>query len=311
MFAPDTLREWNSRSGISGFSMRACRNTNAATRPIETAARMSVCAEVQPCCSTPRIVYTASISPAVTSTAPGTSAPSPMPIPGRSATSRVASRAVTMPIGTFTKKIQCQLMRSVRRPPASRPIEPPADATNPYTPIAFACSRGSGNIVTIIPRVTAEAIAPPAPCTNRAAMSISWVCARPHTSEAAVKTPRPHRNTRRLPDEVADAPGQEQQAAERDQVGVHHPGEVVLREVQVVLDGRQRDVHDGRVQHDHQHARAEDVEGNPAVCVGGRRCSYGLRPRYSRKLIAHVAIPLSRFASRSMPRSRAAAAAPA
>ena len=33
-------------------------------------------------------------------------------------------------IGTLTKKIQCQLIDSVSRPPASRPTEPPAEATN-------------------------------------------------------------------------------------------------------------------------------------------------------------------------------------
>ena len=56
MFAPVTLRDWNSRSGISGFSMRAWRSTNAATSAMETAARIRVRADVQPCSSTPRIV---------------------------------------------------------------------------------------------------------------------------------------------------------------------------------------------------------------------------------------------------------------
>ena len=55
------------------------------------------------------------------------------------------------PIGMLMKKIQCQLIAWVSTPPASRPIVPPAEATKPYTPIAFACSRGSGNIVTIMP----------------------------------------------------------------------------------------------------------------------------------------------------------------
>src|SRR5919204_1396117 len=64
-------------------------------------------------------------------------------------------------------------------------------------PIAFACSAGRGNIVTIMPRITAEVMAPPMPCTKRAPMSISWVWATPHSSEAAVKTPRPARNTPR------------------------------------------------------------------------------------------------------------------
>ena len=102
-----------------------------------------------------------------------------------------------MPTGTLMKKIQCQLIASVRIPPARRPIDPPAEATNPYTPIALACSRGSGNIFTIIPRTTAEVSAPPAPCTNRAAMSISWFGAIAHSTEAPVNTVRPIRKIRR------------------------------------------------------------------------------------------------------------------
>ena len=118
-----------------------------------------------------------------------------MPLSG--AISRRASTAVAIPIGTFTKKIQCQSSACVITPPASSPIEPPAEATNAYTPIAFACSWGLGNIVTIIPNPTAEVAAPPAPCTKRAATSIVWSCARPHASEAAVNTARPPTNTPR------------------------------------------------------------------------------------------------------------------
>ena len=80
-------------------------------------------------------------------------------------------------------------------PPASRPTAAPADATKAKTPIALACSRGSANIVTIMPRITAEVSAPPMPCRNRAATSISWFAASPHSSEAPVKTPRPARKT--------------------------------------------------------------------------------------------------------------------
>ncbi len=38
------------------------------------------------------------------------------------------TNAIT-PIGTFTKKIQCQLSDCVSAPPASRPIEPPPAET--------------------------------------------------------------------------------------------------------------------------------------------------------------------------------------
>jgi hypothetical protein len=68
--------------------------------------------------------------------------------------------------------------------------------------------------------------------------------------------------------EVAESPGKQQQAAERDQVGVDRPRQARIREPEVVLDIRQGDVHDGHVEDDHQHARAEHVEGKPALSVG-------------------------------------------
>ena len=66
-----------------------------------------------------------------------------------------------------------------------------------------------------------------------------------------------------LTDQVPDPPGEQQQAAEGDQVCVDHPREVVLREAEVHLDGGQGDVDDRRVEHDHQHADAEHVQRQP------------------------------------------------
>ena len=54
--APETLRERNRRSGISGFSIRAWRTRKATIAATATAPRVSVRAEPQPCCSTCRIV---------------------------------------------------------------------------------------------------------------------------------------------------------------------------------------------------------------------------------------------------------------
>jgi hypothetical protein len=85
-----------------------------------------------------------------------------------------------------------------------------------------------------------------------------------------------------LADQVAQAPREQQQAAERDHVGVDHPGEVALGEAQVILDGRQRDVDDRAVDDDHQHGHAEHVEGGPAVVlvqfVDGHRDPFGSVP---------------------------------
>jgi len=76
------------------------------------------------------IVYTASINEPTSRSAPGTSAPLLMPMPSSRWRIRVAAMPVSRPIGMFTKKIQCQLIACVSTPPASRPIDAPAEATN-------------------------------------------------------------------------------------------------------------------------------------------------------------------------------------
>ncbi len=67
-----------------------------------------------------------------------------------------------------------------------------------------------------------------------------------------------------VPVEVAEPPAEEQEAPEREQVGVDDPRERALGESEVLADRRQRDVHDRRVEDDHQVSRAEDEEGKPA-----------------------------------------------
>ena len=175
-----------------------------------------------------------------------------------------------MPIGRLMKKIQCQEIASVSTPPASRPIEPPAEATKPKTPIALACSRGSGNIVTIMPRITAEVSAPPTPCTKRAPISAPWLGRDRAHDGGGREDGEAGEEDAALADQVAEAARQQQQSTEGDQVGVDDPGEVALAEAEVVLDRGQRDVHDRGIQHDHQHAHAQHHEGDPARAVCGR-----------------------------------------
>jgi hypothetical protein len=130
--APDTLRERKIRSGTSGFAAVASRTTKAASSASAPAPKASVRGAPQPSTAAgSTIVYTSSISAPVISTAPSTSAPLPKPIPLSLASSRMASTAVMIPIGMFTKKIQCQLMSCVNTPPASRPTDAPAEATKP------------------------------------------------------------------------------------------------------------------------------------------------------------------------------------
>ena len=76
---------------------------------------------------------------------------------------------------------------------------PPPAATKPKTPIAFARSAGSVKRLIISDSATAETIAPPSPCTARAPIRNSCEPARPHASEATVKSAMPIRNRRRWP----------------------------------------------------------------------------------------------------------------
>jgi hypothetical protein len=142
---------------------------------------------------------TPSMSPLVTSSAPMPSAPARRPMPGKSSSTNQLATTASTPDGTFTKKIQCQLSAWVSTPPSTRPSDAPPAPTKLYTPIAFACSRGDGKSRTIMPRLTAEAVAPPAPWTNRAAISIGWLTARPQASDAAVNRTSPARKTRLPP----------------------------------------------------------------------------------------------------------------
>ena len=77
-------------------------------------------------------------------------------------------------------------------------------------------------------------------------------CESPQTSDAPANSAIPAMNSRRRPSRSASAPAEQQEAAEDQRVGVQHPGEALLREAEVALDRRQRDVDDGRVQDDHE-----------------------------------------------------------
>ena len=201
-----TLRSRKSPSGTSGDATRVSSTTNAPSRIAETPSRPSVRAEAQPASFPFTIAYTASISAVVTTTAPATSSRPPAAERGESGTSLSDSASTTAPIGTLTRKIQCQSSVSVRTPPSSTPRLPPPAITNPNTPIAFARSAASVKRLMISDSATAETTAPPRPCTARAATSMPWLVARPHETDASVKSATPPRNIRRCPNRSPSRP---------------------------------------------------------------------------------------------------------
>src|SRR5215211_22082 len=64
-------------------------------------------------------------------------------------------------------------------------------------------------------------------------------------------------------DEVPEVSCEQEEAAEGDQVRVDYPREARLREAEIALNRRERNVYDGSVQDDHEHPYTEHVEGDP------------------------------------------------
>ena len=63
--------------------------------------------------------------------------------------------------------------------------------------------------------------------------------------------------------------GEQEQAAIRDEVGVDDPRQVGLGEMKVVLDRRQGDVHDRRVEYHHQLCGGDDEQGEAEMTPDG------------------------------------------
>ncbi len=146
----------------------------------------------------------ASISPYVSAKRPSAE----VARPGRSSRTCVSSRdssmkrklatIAMMPTGMLTKKIQLQSRCSVMSPPTSGPIASASADTPAQIPIAVPRCRG-GNVAAMIESVAGFISAAPAPWNTRAAISSSLESARPHQSEAVVKTAMPMTKISRRP----------------------------------------------------------------------------------------------------------------
>ena len=144
---------------------------------------------------------------------------------------------------------------------------PPPAATKPKTPIALARSAVSVNRLIISESETAETTAPPRPCTARAATRSALRAREPAGDRRDREERDPDQEHPPVAEEVTEPSAEQEEAAEGEQVGVHDPGERGLGEAEVGPDRRQGDVHDRRVEHDHQRAGAEDEEREPPLAA--------------------------------------------
>ena len=125
----------------------------------------------------------------------------------------------------------------------------------------------------MIATTTAEVSAAAAPWAKRAPISIAslWASAADHRSDD--EGGEADEEDALAAEEVAEPAGEQQQAAEGDQVAVDHPGQARLAEVEVPLDRGEGDVDDRRVEHDHQLPEADDEERDPPGAVAASRYS--------------------------------------
>jgi hypothetical protein len=166
---------------------------------------------------------------------------------------------VAMPTGTLTKKIHGHESSCVSSPPRIRPTAAPPIAIAAQTPSARARSFPSENVVEMLEGARGDQH----PLAHRQAVQ-----QRGHgeDDEAGQEEALPA-------DQVAGPAAEQQEAAEDERVGVDDPLQVRLAQVQIRLDRRQRDVHDRRVQDDHELREADQDEDDPLVRFARAHCA--------------------------------------
>ena len=173
------------------------------------------------------------------------------------ATSRAA------PIGTLTVKIHRQLASVVSTPPRMTPSAEPRPARPDQTPRARARSRPV-NIVMTAARAAGDSSAAPHPCRARPASSAAGLGARPGKQRRAGEDDQPGQGEPPGAVAVRDPPAEQHEPAEQHRVGGHHPRQLGPGQAQRGADVRQRDVHHGDVEDQHQLGGGEQRERRPA-----------------------------------------------
>ena len=175
-----------------------------------------------------------------------------------------------MPIGTFTNSTHSQPAHSVSMPPSSTPTAPPDPATAPHTPIALLRSEPSANRTVTSESAAGESSAAPRPWTARAAISVPSLCGEPAGKRGDPEQDETDDEQPATTEQVGQAAAEQQEAAEHEHVRVDDPRQVVLGEVQISADRRQRDVDDRRVEDDDELGRCEQRQRQPLVGGAGR-----------------------------------------
>ena len=195
-FAAVNVRLRKKRSGSIGAGARSSQSTNNASTIAPPASAPTISGLAQPTWLPRTRPQTIPSRPALARPSPGRSSASfgPRLSRRRSAASGISAS----PIGTLSQKIHCQEMPSTTAPPTSGPIATARPLIPPHAPRTRP-RRLAGTAELRIVSVSGVTMAPPRPCTARAAIRTSIEGARAAAAEASVKIPRPITNRRRRP----------------------------------------------------------------------------------------------------------------
>ena len=196
VFANANVRLRKKRIGSIGAGARSSQRTNATTRTTPASPAATISGEVQPIVFPRTSAHTIPSNPELTRARPGRST---RPHGPRLSSSRSSTSGTsTMPIGTFSQKTQCHENPSTTAPPTSGPKATARPLIPPHAPSARP-RRSAGTATARIVSVSGITIAPPSPCSARAASRAPIVGARAAAAEETVKMARPIASSLRRP----------------------------------------------------------------------------------------------------------------
>ena len=153
------------------------------------------------------------------------------------------------------------------QPPASGPMTMAMPPHAVHEPIAAPRSSG-GKVATITASALGVSSAPKTPCSARPATSTSIDGASAQMTLTTPKPATPMREDPPLAVEVAERAADEDERAEREQVGVGDPLLARQAAAEVALDGRQRDVDHRRVERRDERAQDRGQERQALAAIG-------------------------------------------
>ncbi len=250
-----------------GLEMRDSSQKKAPSSSSAAPPTPSVRAESKPYSVDLTIAKAPSIVASVIRTDPATSTPPARPMPRFSSISAEPSTNANTPIGTFTKKIQCQSQRLRQRAPGEQPdrAAPGGDERVQAHRLRLLGFLGELRDDDREDHRRGHRAADPLHEATGDQHRLAVRDAAEHRGGS--EQDQPGEEDFLAADQIAHPSSEQQEAAEGDQIRVDHPREVALGEVQVVLDRGQRDVDDRRVEHHHQLAEAQHSQCDPAAAL--------------------------------------------